>query len=154
MQAAEALGPTVPPPPTMVLPPSITGARRATIPTRLGSQYVATASERGWVVRSVPEARIALLLDRLGLTPRDTATQCRVGRVRLDFAASDVKVAIEVDGPLHRLPERALKDIERDATLTAAGWMVFRVDAYSPDDELDHRLGRIVRFIRAERLSR
>jgi very-short-patch-repair endonuclease len=155
MQAVETfLGPTIPAPPTMILPPSLSGARRTTLPTRLGPQYLAIAAESGWIVRSVPEARIAVVLGRLGLTPWNTAAQYKVGRLRIDFAAPDVSVAIEVDGPHHRLPEKALKDIERDATLTAAGWMVFRVDAYCPDDELDHRLGRIVRFIRAERLSR
>jgi len=154
MLAAQTLGAPVPVAPTIPLPPSLTGARRATIPAKLGSQYHAAASERGWIVRSLPEARIALVLDRLGLTPRDTAVQCTVGRARIDFAAIDVKVGIEVDGPHHRLPEIALKDLGRDATLVAAGWMVFRVDAYGEDDELDNRLARIVRFIRAERLSR
>lgn len=153
MLAAQLLGGPIPTAPTIPLPPSLTGARRATIPARLGSEYLAVASDRGWIVRSLPEARIVLVLDRLGLTPRDTAVQCKVGRVRIDFAATDVKVGIEADGPHHRLPEIALRDLERDATLTAAGWMVFRVDAYGEDAELDNRLARIVRFIRGERLS-
>jgi very-short-patch-repair endonuclease len=153
LQAAKALGTVMAPPPTIALPPSLTGARRATIPGRLGKEYLAAALERGWLVRSVPEARVALVLDRLGLAPTDVAVQVKVDRLRLDFAAVAVKVAIEVDGPHHRLPEIALKDVERDALLSAAGWMVFRVDAYAPDDEIDHRLARIVRFIRGETLS-
>jgi hypothetical protein len=154
IQAAQLLGAPIPPAPTIPLPPSLTGARRATIPARLGSEYLAASSERGWIVRSLPEARIALVLDRLGLTPRDTAVQGKVGRIRIDFAAIDVKVGIEVDGPHHRLPEIAMRGLERDATLAAAGWMIFRVDAYGSDEELNHRLARIVRFIRGERLSR
>jgi hypothetical protein len=107
MQAVETfLGPTIPAPPTMILPPSLSGARRTTLPTRLGPQYLAIAAESGWIVRSVPEARIAVVLGRLGLTPWNTAAQYKVGRLRIDFAAPDVSVAIEVDGPHHRLPRR------------------------------------------------
>jgi very-short-patch-repair endonuclease len=115
--------------------------------------YLDLAAQQGWSIRSVPEARVAYRLARFGISPKEVVTQAKVGKFRLDFALPDVKVAIEVDGPLHRLPEMAVKDLERDLWLVHEGWMVFRVDAYGDEKSLQERLVRIVRFIRSERLG-
>lgn len=123
------------------------------VPTALTQTYLDLAKGAGWTPRSVPEARVACKLGNLGLRPGvDIHEQMKVDRFRVDFACPDIQIAIEVDGPHHRLPENAVKDLERDSSLAAAGWFVFRVDAYGSDDEMDNRLGRIVRFIRTERI--
>lgn len=152
LQAAAALGPYIPPPPRP-LPPAMVGARRANLPTKIRKEWVAEAKAAGWSVKSLPEARIAIYLSRFGLTPRNVAEQYKIDRWRLDFAAPDVQIGIEVDGPHHRLPEAAVKDLERDAILGAAGWIIFRVDAYGADAEIEHRISRIARFVRGERLA-
>lgn len=45
----------------------------------------------------------------------------------IDFAFENEKVAIEIDGSQHELPERKLKDIKRDKYLNMKGWSVYRV---------------------------
>jgi very-short-patch-repair endonuclease len=48
---------------------------------------------------------------------------------RLDLAYPEHRLAIEYDGAHHRHPERARRDLVREADLAAAGWTVFRFDA-------------------------
>lgn len=56
---------------------------------------------------------------------------------RIDFAYPAVKLAIEIDGPHHRLPENRARDLRRDRRLRAMGWTVVRFDQeavlYRPD---------------------
>lgn len=58
------------------------------------------------------------------------------GHFRLDFAYVETKLAIEVDGPHHQLPEVQAADARRDARLERLGWKVLRfpeqVVAYAP----------------------
>lgn len=44
----------------------------------------------------------------------------------IDFAFTDQKIAIEIDGSQHLLPERKAKDDEKDALLIEQGWKVIR----------------------------
>lgn len=44
----------------------------------------------------------------------------------VDFAFTDQKIAIEIDGSQHLLPERKAKDDEKDALLIKQGWKVIR----------------------------
>ena len=150
--AAQAIAPPVVPEPPM-MPRVPIGAASARVPVAIARSYLATASQQGWKVRSAAEARVAYRLALFGIGPGGVVTQHQIGRYRLDFALPDVLVAIEVDGPHHRLPENAARDLERDLSLHDAGWMVFRVDAYADEDRLGARLARIVRFVRAERLG-
>lgn len=48
-------------------------------------------------------------------------------RWRLDFAWPGIKVAVEVDGEVHRIAERFHSDIEKHAWLTLNGWTLLRV---------------------------
>lgn len=48
------------------------------------------------------------------------------GHFRLDFAYCEVKLAIEVDGPHHLLPEVRARDVRRDRRLRQLGWDVMR----------------------------
>lgn len=50
------------------------------------------------------------------------------GAYRIDFAYPEVRLAIEVDGPHHRLPENRARDARRDRRLRAMGWTVARFD--------------------------
>lgn len=44
----------------------------------------------------------------------------------VDFAFTDQKIAIEIDGSQHLLPERKAKDDEKDTLLIEQGWKVIR----------------------------
>jgi len=64
---------------------------------------------------------------------------------RIDFAYPEVLVAVEVDGPHHRLERVRAKDRRRDAYLRSLGWEVLRFDeesvTYTPGAAL-HRIRR------------
>ncbi len=49
------------------------------------------------------------------------------GYYRLDFAYPDIRLAVEIDGPHHRLPEVIARDLRRDTRLRALGWEVLRL---------------------------
>ena len=62
------------------------------------------------------------------------------GPVIIDFAIDRLKLAIEIDGGIHRLENVAEKDRQRDALLTEMGWTVLRIKAehaLSPDYLID-----------------
>ena len=50
----------------------------------------------------------------------------------VDFVCFEARLIVEVDGPLHREPERALEDLERDAVLAGHGFRTLRFDAEMP----------------------
>lgn len=120
--------------------------------------------ERGWTPGSSLENRVALILSRGGFRPGgellntrphprrpDLVQQYQAGRYRLDFAAPDVKIAIEADGWHHRSPEGAAKDAERDSWLRSHGWIVLRVDDRHGEDSLEDQIARAARLIWLER---
>ncbi|MBE7217702.1 MAG: DUF559 domain-containing protein [Caulobacteraceae bacterium] len=55
--------------------------------------------------------------------------QAPIGRYIADFAIHGVGLVIEVDGPHHDLPDRAIRDAERDAWLALQGYRVLRFSA-------------------------
>lgn len=63
---------------------------------------------------------------------------------RIDFAYPLVKLAIEVDGPHHRLPEVKARDARRDRRLRQLGWTVDRFD----EDEITYHPERVLVAIR------
>jgi very-short-patch-repair endonuclease len=69
--------------------------------------------------------------------------QVPLGRFILDFLAPSVRLAIEVDGPVHLLRGRA--DARKERALRRAGYRLIRVDAESVLRELP----LVVAFIRA-----
>jgi hypothetical protein len=73
------------------------------------------------------ETRIRLALHVAGLPP--PVLQHPVGPYALDLAYPDVRLAVEYDGREHRDPDRALRDLRRQALLTADGWEVLRFPA-------------------------
>jgi very-short-patch-repair endonuclease len=106
---------------------------------------------RGWDLGTTLENRVCLILSSFGFRPEQVAQQYRVGRYRLDFAAPDVKVAIEADGWVHRSPETAAKDAERDSWLRSQGWLVLRVDDRHGEESLKEQMVWPARVIRGER---
>ncbi|HYH30720.1 MAG TPA: DUF559 domain-containing protein [Pseudonocardia sp.] len=74
------------------------------------------------------ETRIRLALQFGGLPL--PALQHPVGPYQLDLAYPAVRIAVEHNGRDHLDPDRALHDLEREAYLTGAGWVVLRFGAY------------------------
>lgn len=66
------------------------------------------------------------------------------GHYRIDFAYPSVKLAIEIDGPHHRLPEVKSRDARRDRRLRQLGWTVDRFD----EDEVVYHPERVLLAIR------
>jgi very-short-patch-repair endonuclease len=100
------------------------------------------------LAESPMETRIRLALVLAGLPA--PVVQHRVqgfGRShRLDLAYPEVLLAIEYDGADHLDPDRARRDLEREALLTWLGWTVLRFDAATV-----HRdPARVVAVVRAE----
>jgi very-short-patch-repair endonuclease len=69
--------------------------------------------------------RLAIVFDGLPVP----VLQHPVGPFFLDLAYPSIRLAIEYDGEAHRLQERALHDLDRQAYLTDAGWTVLRFTA-------------------------
>jgi very-short-patch-repair endonuclease len=75
---------------------------------------------------------------RLGVQFR---RQVPIGRYIVDFAASEARLVLEVDGGYHGRREGA--DAQRDEALGRAGWRVVRVSADAVLGELEVALARI-----------
>jgi very-short-patch-repair endonuclease len=73
------------------------------------------------------ESRIRIAIEDGGL-PRPVL-QYRVGPYVLDLAYPELLLALEYDGAHHLTPERAFRDLRRQAYLSAAGWEVLRFAA-------------------------
>jgi very-short-patch-repair endonuclease len=69
--------------------------------------------------------RLAIVFDGLPAP----VVQHPVGPFFLDLAYPSIRLAIEYDGETHRVQERALRDLDRQAYLTDAGWKVLRFTA-------------------------
>ncbi len=52
-----------------------------------------------------------------------------INGIIVDFAITKARLVIEIDGGIHKLPDVASRDAERDALLHALGWNVLRVPA-------------------------
>jgi very-short-patch-repair endonuclease len=69
--------------------------------------------------------RMIIVLDGLPVP----VLQHPVGPYLLDLAYPEIRLAIEYDGGAHRTQERAMRDLDRQAYLSAAGWTVLRFTA-------------------------
>ncbi|MGH3569935.1 MAG: DUF559 domain-containing protein [Pseudonocardia sp.] len=70
--------------------------------------------------------RLAIVFDGLPVP----VLQHPVGAYRLDMAYPDIRLAIEYDGAEHRKQRKAMRDLDRQAHLTAAGWTILRFTAW------------------------
>lgn len=66
---------------------------------------------------------------------------------RLDFADSERRLDVEIDGTSHRFPERQRRDAARDATLIAGGWRVLRIQAKDVQADAESVRARILAWI-------
>ncbi|MEZ4259835.1 MAG: DUF559 domain-containing protein [Polyangiaceae bacterium] len=78
---------------------------------------------------------------RLGVVFR---RQVVIGNYIADFAASSVRLVVEVDGGSHHGRERL--DAKRDARLARAGWRVVRV---SSEEALEEAVAKVAAVVRA-----
>ena len=81
--------------------------------------------------------------------------QYSVDRFVLDFYAPEIKLAIEVDGPTHRLPGAKEYDTMRQTFIESAGISFFRVTNYQVYNQIDRillDLERRIHFIRSGRI--
>lgn len=60
----------------------------------------------------------------------------------IDFALIDYKIAIEIDGQQHNLPERKASDIKKDKKLIKNGWTVYRLSW--PNDNIKDGIKEIM----------
>ena len=76
------------------------------------------------LAESPMETRIRLAIVLAGLPA--PLPQVPVGPYRLDMAYPELMLGVEYDGREHLDQRRALRDLERQAFLTAAGWRIVR----------------------------
>ncbi len=88
------------------------------------------------------ETRIRIALHDGGLPC--PVLQHPVGRFRLDLAYPAFRLGIEYDGRDHLTPDRARRDLDRQAYLTRTGWTVLRFGA----GDVLHRPRRIADTVR------
>ena len=99
------------------------------------------ASERFKAKASPHEEILKRGLSRVGYFPE---FQHVVHRYILDFAFTDVKVCVELDGIPHLVfPQVAAKDARRDSFLESRGWIVLRF----LNSEIEENLGECIRDI-------
>ena len=72
---------------------------------------------------TLPEKRLWQALRKLGLHVR---RQVPIGRFIADFAILQGRVLIEMDGGIHDLPDKQLRDEQKDAWLKDEGYRVLR----------------------------
>ena len=73
---------------------------------------------------TLPEKKLWEELRKLDLNIR---RQAPIGRYITDFACHAASLIIEVDGPMHDLPDEQLRDLERTEWLRGQGYQVMRV---------------------------
>lgn len=111
------------------------GLAAAGAPTFASLREYAIAVDAG-VARSVRVDSEAerMLLEELRARGIEPAAKVGVAGYELDFAfvASDGRLNIEVDGPLHERAggEQRFADLARDRMLVARGWTVLRIPAW------------------------
>jgi len=72
--------------------------------------------------------------------------QVPIGRYIADFAATEARLVVEVDGGCHR--QRARADARRDEALRHAGWRVLRIPAALVERELERALQLVREAVR------
>jgi very-short-patch-repair endonuclease len=90
---------------------------------------VALGIHPGWATRnklipSYPEKYVASILDELNV---NYIRELKVNKWFIDFTIPDSKIALEVDGKQHNLPERKKSDFNKDTYLSQVGWQVHRI---------------------------
>jgi len=69
-----------------------------------------------------------------------------IKRYSLDFAFLEKKIDIEIDGETHNITSVAIKDTERDITLSKMGWKIIRIKA----KDIRNNIASVMDFIMKE----
>jgi len=91
---------------------------------------------------NIPEQRAWQTLRTLRKHGYPVRRQHPVEGFLVDFAILRAKLAIEIDGGIHRLPEVAARDMARQKRLEDAGWTVLRLPAETAMSE-DHLMAAV-----------
>lgn len=89
---------------------------------------------RGWSIGktrnqrepSYPEKFFMLVIEN-EFTDKDYQQEYRVSKFAIDFAWVEKKIAIEIDGQFHSLPEYVERDARKDKCLEENGWKLLRI---------------------------
>lgn len=92
------------------------------------------------------ETRIRVAIESAGIPV--PVLQHPLGPYLLDMAYPELRLAVEYDGRDHLTPERARRDLTRQAYLTRAGWEVLRFGA----GDVLHRPWRVAATVRDARM--
>jgi len=98
---------------------------------------IADGTHKGWATRSklkpsYAEQYTMSMLDSLGIKYE---RELKVGKWFIDFADSNKKLALEIDGKQHNLLERQASDKKKDEYLKSNGWKVLRIPWRKIDNE-------------------
>lgn len=98
----------------------------------------------GWQTRkkfsmSYPEIIADKKLKELGI---DFIHDHKVGKYFIDFAIINKKIAIEIDGQQHNLPDRKKSDNKKDNFLKLNNWKIFRIKF--PEDNINKEIEKII----------
>lgn len=107
---------------------------------------LALARTYGWPKMNTAEARVAVALTQLGMSPSDWECQFHLGPFRLDFAKVPERVDPEVDGWVHDNLKIRRQDRRRDKQLSEWGWTVVRI-AIDDTEDLKVWLAPLVRTL-------
>jgi len=102
-------------------------ARRVHPGKPLGPQLARSA----WAGASPTEREFAEQLGDVGLGFEREHRFAKARKWRFDFALPELKIAVEIDGGVHRIAERFASDREKLNAATLQGWRVLR---FSPTD--------------------
>jgi very-short-patch-repair endonuclease len=91
------------------------------------SQRAEQAAKRLRKAATLAEQRLWTVLRRLDLGGGHFRRQAPFGPYVVDFVHHGARLIVEVDGGVHRLPEVARNDAEREAWLTQRRYVVIRV---------------------------
>ena len=72
--------------------------------------------------------------------------QHRIGRFIVDFYCAELRLVIEVEGGVHRMPEQRERDEVRFEELCAQGLNILRVKNEEVLNDIESVLGKISRF--------
>lgn len=84
-----------------------------------------------------------MLWEQLRLQRMNFRRQAPIGPYVVDFSHPASRLLIEVDGPMHDLPERQARDAARTAFLEAEGFRVIRF----PEADVRNRTSEVVKRI-------
>lgn len=90
---------------------------------------IANGTHKGWASRSklepsYAEKYVISLLNELSIP---YTRELKVGKWFLDFSQIENKLALEIDGKQHLLPERKESDNKKDKFLVENGWRILRI---------------------------